>query len=424
MIKRRNLTTENIASAATLTELQGKPTSPNRKLASWVETFVEHTASLNNPAIFRRWTAIAIIAAVLEQKVWMFKRKMYPNLYVMLVGHPGIGKTRTIAEGRQYLHHVPDFHLAPISMTFASLVDSLVRAKRNVKLPDGTDARYNSLAIMADELGAFMHKYDNEMVDGLSAFYDTTPYQQTRRTNDINIKITSPQINLLCGSTPQNLTDFLPEKAWGQGFCSRMIMIFSDERIIGDDWDTPDEIFSNDLANDLAVINTLVGEFEATKAYQDAVNRWREAGELPVPNHPKLIHYVTRRRAHLYKLSMVAAVDRSNALILTYDDFVQGMKWLLEAEAAMVEIFKAGSLNADAAAMDEIVHFVMINDRGQGVNERAIIGFARDKIPLQSILKILDIMVASGQLILRGIDRATKLRYYSVARVNDPEPET
>ena len=119
---------------------------------------------------------------------------------------------------------------------------------------------------------------------------------------------------------------------------------------------------------------------------------------------------------------MVAAIDRSNALILTYDDFVQAMKWLLEAESAMIEIFKAGALNADAAAMDEIVHFVMIQDRGQGVNERAIIGFARDKIPLQSILKILDIMVASGQLSLRGIDRATKLRYYSVV-ITAPEED-
>jgi len=138
-----------------------------------------------------------------------------------------------------------------------------------------------------------------------------------------------------------------------------------------------------------------------------------------VPNHPKLIHYVTRRRAHLYKLSMVAAIDRSNALILTVDDFNRAMGWLLEAEDTMHEIFKAGATNADAAAMDEILHFVMINDKGRGVNEQKIIRFAADKIPFNSILRVIEIMEGSGQITIRGVDRTTKLRYYSVS---GPEP--
>ena len=120
---------------------------------------------------------------------------------------------------------------------------------------------------------------------------------------------------MLCGCTPQNLTDLMPEKAWGQGFTSRLIMIFSDERIIGDDFAEVEKTYSADLANDLAIINEQIGQFEVTKDYRDAVNNWRALGEQPVPSHPKLIHYVTRRRTHLYKLSMVSAIDRSNALI-------------------------------------------------------------------------------------------------------------
>lgn len=267
--------------------------------------------------------------------------------------------------------------------------------------------------ICADELGAFMNKYDNEMVDGLSAFYDADPYQQVRRTSDIHIKIKSPQINLLCGSTPQNLTEFMPEKAWGQGFTSRLIMVFSDERIIGDDFADEEEVFSPDLAYDLAIINGLSGQFEVTEAYRAAVNNWRSLGEPPIPNHPKLIHYVTRRRAHLYKLSMVAAIDKSNSLLLTKDDFNTAMGWLLEAEENMIEIFKAGATNADAQAMDEILHYIKINDRGQGISETKITRFASDRIPLHSILRVIDIMERSGQIVLRGVDRATKLRYYS-----------
>jgi hypothetical protein len=111
---------------------------------------------------------------------------------------------------------------------------------------------------------------------------------------------------------------------------------------------------------------------------------------------------------------MVASIDRSNALILTEEDFDRAMLWLLEAELHMIEIFKAGALNADAAAMDEILHFILINDKGQGINEQKITRFASDRIPIHSILRVIEIMEKSGQIVCRGVDRSTKLRYYSI----------
>ena len=330
-----------------------------------------------------------------------------------MVGHPGVGKTRTIIESKAYVQDLTDFHLAPISMTFASLVDSLTGAKRLIIHPPHDPLEYNSMYICSDELGAFIHKYDNEMTDGLSAFYDPTPYQQVRRTSDLKIKIQKPQINLLCGTTPQNLSDLMPEKAWGQGFTSRLIMLFSDERIIGDDFDPTITHHSEDLTHDMAIINSLIGGFEVTPAYREAVNNWRQLGEPPCPNHPKLLHYVTRRRTHLYKLSMVSAIDRSNALILTREDFNRAKGWLLEAESTMPDIFKAGATNADGQAMEEISHFITINDKGMGVSEQKITRFASDRLPIHSIMRAVEIMERSGLIHLRGVDRNTKSRYFS-----------
>ena len=174
---------------------------------------------------------------------------------------------------------------------------------------------YNSMSIFADEMGAFIHKYDNEMIDGLSAFYDPTPYQQVRRTSDLRIKIESPQINMLCGCTPQNLTDLMMPEGLGPRLYLRLIMIFSDERIIGDDFAEVEKTYSADLAHDLEIINEQIGQFEVTQAYKDAVNNWRASANHQFPVILSSYIYVTRRRTHLYKLSMVSAIDRSNALI-------------------------------------------------------------------------------------------------------------
>ncbi len=400
--------------------------SGKRRLDDFITTFTESTASLGVPTIFRKWTAISLISAVLEQKVWVkTSRPLHPNMYVFLIAHPGVGKTRIISEGRYLAGKLEELHIAPVSMTFASLVDALAKAKRSiVRQPEG-ELCYNSMYITADELGAFMHKYEPEMIDGLSHFYDPTPYRQVRRTNEINIQINSPQLNILAGSTPQNLTGFMPDKAWGQGFTSRIIMVFSDERIIVDDFGDFGPNRADDLVHDLKLINTLYGAFNVSQGYKDAVNGWRALGEPPTPNHPKLVHYITRRRVHIYKLSMIASINRDNSLFLEEQDFLQAISWLSEAEVHMEDIFKAGATNADSAAMDEIHHFVVVNDLGTGVSELRIVNFARERIPINSILRVIDIMVGTGQIRLNHVDKKSGHRYFSTTKpVRQPEPKS
>ena len=355
---------------------------------------------------------------MLEQKVWITtSAPLYPNLYVLLIGHPGTGKTRTIRAASLYLNEIEEFHKAPNSLTFASLVDAMVRSKRTIiRLPD-EPLEYNSMLIAADELGTFMHKYDKEMADGISAFYDPMPYGHERRGGDIKIKLKSPQLNVLCGSTPSNLIEVLPEGAWGQGLMSRVILIFSDERIVGDDFANITKSLNKDLIHDIKIINSLVGEFGVSPEYRDAVAAWRQLGEPPIPTHPKLIHYNSRRRVQLYKLSMISAVDRSNVLHLTKDDFNRAMRWLLEAEMEMPEVFKAGATNADSKAMDEIMDFVKANGE---CSEAKVVKFARDRVPAHSVLRVIDIMERAGMITAIRIDRRTSQRTYSINAPKEP----
>lgn len=368
---------------------------------------MDYHDNLDSPVIFRRWAAITTIAATLEQKVWlMTSSRLPPNLYTFLVSHPGVGKTRTIRAARAYLLELPDPHMAPTSLTGASLVDALLVAKRMlVRLPD-PPLEYNSLPILVDEVGAFMHKYDNEMVSILSAFYDPDPYGQQRRGGDLKIKIPSPQVNILAGSTPSNLLELMPEGSWTQGFTSRIIMVFSDERIIGDDFARETKPLSSDLVHDLKIINSMVGKYEVTEEYRSAVNNWRSLGEPPVPNHPKLLHYNTRRRVHLYKLSIIAAASRSSTLVLTKDDFNLAMRWLLEAEDLMPDVFKAGSSGTDSKAMDELHHYILLEDKDNtGIPESQIVRRARELVPAHSVLRVLEIMERSEMITCRKKDR-------------------
>ena len=59
------------------------------------------------------------------------------------------------------------------------------------------------------------------------------------------------------------------------------------------------------------------------------------------------------------KLAPMATQSSSDVLTLTDDDFDAAKAWLLEAEEAMPEVFKAGALAADGKVMEEVAHFVM-----------------------------------------------------------------
>ena len=59
---------------------------------------MSYTEGQPTPARFRRWSAIAAIAATLEHRIWTITmgRPTFPNLYVLLVGPPTAGKTVAI----------------------------------------------------------------------------------------------------------------------------------------------------------------------------------------------------------------------------------------------------------------------------------------------------------------------------------------
>lgn len=378
-----------------------------------------YTDNLESAPIWRKWCAISTIGAVLERKVWVTTSSpLYPNLYVIIVGDAGLGKTRPIMVAKSLVTKLPEPHLAPTSVTMASLTDAMLAAERKiVRLPHGM-LEYHSLYIMSDELSAFMHEYAGDLIAGLTTFYDGVPYSQTRRVGKIDIKIQAPQLNILCGSTPSNLTGkIIPENAWEQGFMSRVIMVYSDERPIIDVFNSPRKAEPEDLIHDLRVINSIHGEFGWDKEYATYMHAWKSEGLEPKPDHPRLATYNSRRFAHSIKLAMIANVDRGGDLMLTKGDFFKAMEWLHEAEGLMPLIFKAGVKGVDSAAIDEILHFV--RSFPDGVLEHKIMNFARQKLEYSTnVIGTIELMEKSGLIYAAAHDPKTLMKLWKAQTIN------
>ena len=369
-----------------------------RKCQSWVDSFVEYTSNIESSPLFRKWSAITMVAAVLEQKVWVETGSpLYPNLYTFLVGHAGIGKSRAITAAANIVREaLPELAFGATSMTRASLVDFMSEAKRFLpQLPD-PPIEYNSLVVIADEFSAFMHEYDSALVAALVEFYDVNPYSEGRRVSQIRIKIPRPQLTILTGSTPSNLIHTLKDYVWDQGLMSQVIMVYSSDHPLINIFEAPQKGKPAHLIHDLKMLFKLEGQFSRTKEFEEAMHNWKMLNQQPAPDHPKLHHYCTRRFAHLLKLTMVASVDRSNELLLTVEDFNRAFGWLIEVEETMSLIFEVGSVAPDSRVMDEVVHFV--RRHGGGVSEHLIVNFIRERVPSYSVKNIMNNLVAARMI--------------------------
>lgn len=374
-----------------------------RKLESWTDGFNKYMDKKGSPQLFSKWAGIFTIAAALERKVFIRTGKgvLFPNLYVITVGPPGAGKTLATSVSHDLLITLEDHHIAPTSVTKASLIDALTAAERKIIRPMDTPAitTFNSLIVTSDELGVFLPSYENDFMNVLTNIYDCRVYSETRRTAKINIKMDSPQLNFMAATTPSYLTSMLPEGAWDQGFLSRTMLIYSGAEAPSDLFSTNafDEELGQHLEHDLHEIGNMFGKLSFSEDAKDAINAWHIAGGPPAPTHPKLSHYNTRRTAHLLKLCIVSAVSR-NSMIIDLENFIEAQDWLLEAEFVMPDIFRAMRSGGDGRVMEDCYHYlyeVWVKNK-QPIQEHRLYAYLQERTPAHNVERIIQVMEKAG----------------------------
>jgi hypothetical protein len=377
-------------------------------VSSWVEDFVSYTDQLTSPRIFRQWAAISAIAGALERKTWVFTAgsRLYPNLYVILVGPPGVGKTEVTWRVQAFWRALPKHHVAHSSLTKAALIDNLAEATRNILRINENPAviSFNSLQVASDELGVLLPAWDTEFMAALTHLYDNKIYTEKRRTKDRTVEIKNPQLNLLAACTPSYLQETLPEGAWDQGFTSRLILVYSGEQQRRSLFDTRKENLEIDsaLKDRLIEISDLYGEYRFTEEAMKAIDNWHMKGGPPRPDHPKLNYYNSRRTAHVLKLSMVAAAATSLELVIELEHIQMALDWLLEAELYMADIFKSMANTSHAKILEETWYFIfkIYNKEGKrAVASARVTAFVGQRVPAHSVQRVIEVLEQSGMIV-------------------------
>lgn len=316
------------------------------------------------------------------------QRVTWPNLYVMLVGKPGSGKTTAIGEVYSLLSSA-GMKLAPKSTTAASLYDALAGSIQTITVPGRGILTYSALACLVDELAVWMPQYDNQLSGFLSEIWDgKAQYSETRRTREVK-PIEHPIMNLLVGVQPAYLAGILPRMAHDQGLLTRCLIIYSYERVAYDlTWD--------DIANDntakfasliagLKRIKMLVGDMVISPEARAILNDFHKNNKGL--EDEKFENYNNRRILTVTKLAMCASASMGNDLVISPRHVAWGIDTLTHAEVFMPEAYREMGKPESAQIMSEIFAWARAHYRktGKPIPEHRLLQAIHSKAPVTMI---------------------------------------
>lgn len=350
---------------------------------------VEETES---PRLFHVWSALSGISAALGRRCWFPFGPMiiFPNQFVVLVGTPGTRKSTAMSIMKRQLRKSTGVRFAPADTAGQrqGLVEAMKGKDEQKEFLDNMELAVaeNSLAgisleqiaeitdepsddatmfvsaadkhhimVTATELSRFIGQNNLQMLDFLVTMWDGEDYEYQTKGGLTVLK--NPLINMLSCTTPTSIHHAMPPAAGGQGFLSRMILVYGSRKYKS--VPSPVEPSEDAVANVRAGFNRayfeLAGAFHevpAAKAYRESLYDF----QMEI-NDPRFGYYHERRQDHLIKLAMALAATRGTTII-EKDDYEEGHRILRATEKGMPDALGEFGMNPLAALKQNMLEYI------------------------------------------------------------------
>ena len=382
-----------------------------RKLANWLQSYLEYTKYTESSTIFHKWVGISTISGVLQRKVhFKFGRiNIYPNLFVVLVADPGVArKTQAINYGEELIDKTPGITLSADATTQQALLEDLETGIIDSAMTDGAIYRHASLSIFSGEFESFLgQKKDNtKMVITLTDLFDckNRPFRYRTKHSGSNI-VVNPYLTILAATTPTSLASSLPSESIGAGLTTRILFIWADKKQrkvpipeITEEIEDLKEI----LISDLTIISRISGEYnfsnESRKWWNVFYNKFEEQDPNRLCKDPAFMGWYSRKPLFLIKIGTIVAASKGNDLIVTPKDFEEAYEILEEIEPGMSKAFSAVG-KSDTSAEVELVRGII--ERHGCISEKSLLQMVWRDIDAKKFDGVIDTLTRSGRALRR-----------------------
>ena len=311
-------------------------------LKAWTDLF----ANTEVPSNFAVWTGIWLVSSVLRDRVYLpwGARNIYPNLYVMLIGPSGGGKSYSSGLAIDRLKDLTLIDLYEGGHTKPELLDYLatlaqMQTAHHAK-PKGLGAH---LAFYSDEFAMSVPEGQQgiEFLKAMTLLYDTGYSHGTRKSSIVSID--RPIISWLALSTVSWLEQALPANLVASGFVSRFIAV--KEPLSHTITPVPPKIDQSDLARltaDLFSIAMLEQEYVVTEEALEQYEYWYTGArtERLAIGDEIYVNILGREWEQALKVSMILTACCSDKTEITTAFLDSACKLAMNARMSSLETFR------------------------------------------------------------------------------------
>lgn len=312
------------------------------------DLYFEYTADTESPVIYHRWSLLTSLSAALGRNVWLpfGPGRIFPNQYVILVGSPGVRKSSAIKMAKNVLAKSGFRSFAADKTRQEKFLEDLAMDDQLKEESDDGLALLDldldekvakEVFVVADEFNLFMGQNNLDFMTILGSLWDwdseEIPFRY-RLKNSKSVNIWQPTLSILGGNTPVGMLEAFPPAALGQGFMSRLLLIYSD---------TPNKKIAFPTEPDAELARLLEAKLreirQSIRGPMQMTAQAKSALELIYKTWPPLedsrfLSYSTRRFTHLLKLCMLVAAANLS-MEITKDHVVEANTVLAYAELHM-----------------------------------------------------------------------------------------
>jgi len=369
-----------------------------RKVKDWIEGYVRFLENSEAPDIYKTWTAISTVAAVLQRKVSLpwGTITFYPNMYIILTGPSGCRKGTAMGPAYKMLNDL-GVKTAAEAITREALIRELKNSAVMTADSDTNISYHSSLSIVSAELTVFLGYNNVQLMSDLTDWYDCRDRWIYRTKSQGTDEIIGVWVNLIGATTPSLIQSTLPRDAIGGGLTSRMIFVYAARK--GKSVATPflssyEMQLREDLVVDLERIGTLKGEYQVDESFLDVYVPWYgEQDKNPIFTDIRFGGYNERRANHLLKLSMILNASRSDGnMVLTDHDFNKAKKIISVTESVMPNVFSGIGKNDVSDVLSNVMTLVATKGTISFSDIMKEFYFDADKATMETIIDTLESM--------------------------------
>lgn len=360
----------------------------------FIDTYMRMVEDTESPRVYHVWSALSGVAACIGRKMWFpwGSGRLFPNLYVLLVGSPAARKSTAMEITQDLLMECTNIRFAQddcggkrqglIALMLGDEFDEdeinigkqLEQALEHGKLtpdalagievdmgskkPSQPDCDKHVVMVASTEFNNFIGHGNLEFLEFLARMYDGKAYRYQLKNRKEKMVMADPLITLIGCTTPTNIAEAMPAAAVGQGFMSRTILVHGTAK--HKDLETlpelPPELVSDVQKRFSEIYYNLNGIFVRTRQATDFSESIYNKS-LPL-NDGRFVYYMARRHTHFLKLSMVFAASRLSTKI-ELQDVEDAHALLLATEKTMPDALGEYGLNPISAAKQKILDFIV-----------------------------------------------------------------